>query len=124
MAEITRPQDIFARQNMRIIFEKLAHTSVMRLDSVSMEKLYDLMTMAVKYQVTFCSKPKDLLLVTYNHLDSMAKFVSDSAVNTKALLENAYKTVDTVELNFANSVVSKLYSFETDVFECYRCSEA
>ena len=34
------------------MFDKLAHASIMRLNSNSMDKLYDLMTMAVKYQVT------------------------------------------------------------------------
>ena len=34
------------------MFDKLAHASIMRLNSNSMDKLYDLMTMAVKYQVS------------------------------------------------------------------------
>ena len=33
------------------MFDKLAHASIMRLNANSMDKLYDLMTMAVKYQV-------------------------------------------------------------------------
>ena len=33
------------------MFDKLAHASIMKLNSNSMDKLYDLMTMAVKYQV-------------------------------------------------------------------------
>ena len=98
MSEITRPQDLFARQNLRLIFEKLVHTSIMRLNSVSMDKLFDLMTMAVKYQILFCNKPKDLLLVTYNHLDTIAKLIPDQQVQTKALVENVYKTVDKVRL--------------------------
>ncbi|XP_075259480.1 uncharacterized protein LOC142351229 [Convolutriloba macropyga] len=96
MSEITRPQDLFARQNLRLIFEKLVHTSIMRLNSVSMDKLFDLMTMAVKYQILFCNKPKDLLLVTYNHLDTIAKLIPDQQVQTKALVENVYKTVDKI----------------------------
>ena len=56
LGEIIRPQELFARKNLRIIFEKLVHTSIMRLNPVSMDKLYDLMTMAVKHQITFCAK--------------------------------------------------------------------
>ena len=37
---------------MKAMFEKLAHASIMRLNPASMDKLYDLMTMAVKHQVT------------------------------------------------------------------------
>ena len=38
-------------QVLKTMFDKLAHASIMRLNSNSMDKLYDLMTMAVKYQV-------------------------------------------------------------------------
>ena len=39
-------------QVLKTMFDKLAHASIMRLNSNSMDKLYDLMTMAVKYQAT------------------------------------------------------------------------
>ena len=39
------------RRVMKAMFEKLAHASIMRLNPASMDKLYDLMTMAVKHQV-------------------------------------------------------------------------
>lgn len=41
-------------------------------------QLYDLMTMAFKYQVLLCPRPKDVLLVTFNHLDSIKGFIQDS----------------------------------------------
>lgn len=41
-------------------------------------QLYDLMTMAFKYQVLLCPRPKDILLVTFNHLDTIKDFVHDS----------------------------------------------
>jgi Organic solute transport protein 1 len=40
------------RRVMKAMFEKLAHASIMRLNPASMDKLYDLMTMAVKHQVS------------------------------------------------------------------------
>lgn len=36
------------------------------------------MTMAFKYQVLLCPRPKDVLLVTFNHLDSIKGFIRDS----------------------------------------------
>ena len=36
------------------------------------------MTMAFKYQVLLCPRPKDVLLVTFNHLDSIKGFIQDS----------------------------------------------
>ena len=40
---------------MRAVFDRLAHSSIMRLNANSMDKLFDLMTMAVKYQVIHLS---------------------------------------------------------------------
>ena len=44
-------QPIYSRKALRTMFDKLAHASIVRLNADSMDKLYDLMTMAVKYQV-------------------------------------------------------------------------
>lgn len=41
-------------------------------------QLYDLMTMALKYQVLLCPRPKDVLLVTFNHLDAIKGFIQDN----------------------------------------------
>ena len=41
---------------MKAMFDKLAHASIMRLNPASMDKLYDLMTMAVKHQVRSISE--------------------------------------------------------------------
>ena len=41
-------------------------------------QLYDLMTMALKYQISLCLRPSDILLVTLNHLDAIRAFVEDS----------------------------------------------
>lgn len=46
--------------------------------SVYFVQLYDLMTMAFKYQVLLCPRPKDVLLVTFNHLDTIKGFIQDS----------------------------------------------
>lgn len=44
----------------------------------SVVQLYDLMTMAFKYQVLLCPRPKDILLVTFNHMDAIKDFVRDT----------------------------------------------
>lgn len=41
-------------------------------------QLYDLMTMAMKYQVLLCPRPKDVLLVTFNHLDTIKGLIQDN----------------------------------------------
>ena len=34
--------------------------------------------MAVKYQISLCLRPKDILLVTLNHMDAIRSFVCDN----------------------------------------------
>ncbi|XP_042226027.1 protein OSCP1-like isoform X1 [Homarus americanus] len=74
--ELFKPQELYNRRSLRTVFDKLAHASIMRLNAPSMDKLYDLMVMAVKQQVLMCPQPGDLLLITLNHLDALRIFAT------------------------------------------------
>ncbi|XP_068238459.1 protein OSCP1-like [Palaemon carinicauda] len=78
--ELFKPQDLYCRSALRTVFDKLAHGSVMRLNAPSMDKLFDLMLMGLKYQVLMCPQPLDLLLVTLNHLDALKSYASSTSV--------------------------------------------
>ncbi|XP_014674452.1 PREDICTED: protein OSCP1-like [Priapulus caudatus] len=80
MTELFKPQELYSKKALRTVFDKLAHASIMRLNSASMDKLYDLMTMAFKYQVTLSTSPSEVLLVTLNHMDAIRNFVGETAV--------------------------------------------
>lgn len=43
--ELFKPSKLYSNAATRQIFDKLAHSSIMRLNESSMDKLYDLMTM-------------------------------------------------------------------------------
>ncbi|XP_074653497.1 protein OSCP1-like [Tubulanus polymorphus] len=90
MEELFKPQELYSKKALRTVFDRLAHASIMRLNSASMDKLYDLMTMAFKYQVSLCLQPKEILLVTLNHMDSIRAFVNDSH-NIRQQVENVYR---------------------------------
>ncbi|XP_067141105.1 protein OSCP1 isoform X2 [Centruroides vittatus] len=75
MDEIFKPQQLYSKSALRSLFEKIAHASIMKLNTPSMDKLYDLMTMVFKYQVYLCPMPLDLLSITLNHLDAIRNFV-------------------------------------------------
>ncbi|CAN0531967.1 unnamed protein product, partial [Ectocarpus sp. 8 AP-2014] len=47
----------------------------MRLNESSMSKLFDLVTMGVKYQALSCAQPQQLLQVTLNHLETIKQMV-------------------------------------------------
>ena len=63
-----KPQEIYSQISVKQIFEKLAHSSIMRLNKNSMDKLYDLMTMGLKFQLLSCRAPSQFLQITLNHL--------------------------------------------------------
>ncbi|KAL8619017.1 hypothetical protein ACOMHN_020715 [Nucella lapillus] len=90
MEELFKPQPLYSKKAMRTVFDRLAHASIMRLNAASMDKLYDLMTMAFKYQVSLCLRPKDILLITLNHMDAMRTYVQGhSAVRQQ--VEGVYR---------------------------------
>ena len=76
--ELFRPQDVYSMHSTRQIFDRLAHSSIMRLNESSMDKLFDLMTMGFKYQLMACAYPQELLLVTLNHLYQLRAKIDDA----------------------------------------------
>ncbi|XP_035222996.1 protein OSCP1-like isoform X1 [Stegodyphus dumicola] len=99
IAELFKPQKMYSRSAMQFVFEKLVHSSIMRLNSNSMGKLYDLMLMVFKYQVVNCHCPEEILLVTLNHFDEIkicAKIYPDLMKKTEklhSLLVSNYKDI-------------------------------
>lgn len=87
ISELFKPQNLYSNTSTRKIFDRLAHSSIMRLNSNSMDKLYDLMTMGFKYQMICCVSPVHLLQLTLNHLESLKAIVANEAVG--ALIDNA-----------------------------------
>jgi len=49
VAELFREQPMYSLNAIREIFIKLAHSSIMKLNPTSMQKLFDLMLMGLKY---------------------------------------------------------------------------
>lgn len=70
---------MYSMVSTRQIFEKLAHSSIMKLNATSMGKLFDLMLMGVKYQVIETSTPEEIYHVTMTHLNQVASLVRGSA---------------------------------------------
>ncbi|CAM9287346.1 unnamed protein product, partial [Phaeothamnion confervicola] len=85
--ELFRPQQTSSTAAVRRVFDTVAHSSIMRLNSNSMEKLYDLMTMGFKYQVLCCRAPQLLMQVLLNHIENVKPMVRDADVDV--LLDSA-----------------------------------
>ena len=78
--ELFTPQQTYSQRATREIFDKLAHTSIMRLSESSMDKLYDLMTMGFKFQLVTCTRPEDILNVTLLHLATLRSYLTEESV--------------------------------------------
>lgn len=80
LEELFKPQEMYSSSSTKQIFDKLAHSSIMRLNKQSMEKLYDLMTMGIKYQLLSCTCPQQYLQITLQHLDALSNIVQSETV--------------------------------------------
>lgn len=113
LEELFKPQKMYTRLAMQSVFEKLVHSSIMRLNSNSMNKLYDLMLMVFKYQVVNCQRSADIFLVTLNHLDAIKNFSN----NFPDLLER-FK-------NLYSMVISDYGTLPHKDYDClYKCINA
>ena len=89
--ELFRLQEMYSRTSTRGIFDKLAHSSIMKLNKNSMDKLYDLMSMGFKYQIQQCVSPDQLYAITVRHLDNCKALVrpdSKAAANVAFTLKS------------------------------------
>lgn len=65
---------------MKALIEKLAHSSIMRLGQDSLDKLFELMLMAVKYQMVTVTEPRLLFDVTSTHIESWHRMTDDPEI--------------------------------------------
>ncbi|XP_004548948.3 protein OSCP1a [Maylandia zebra] len=94
MDELLKPQQLYSHRTMKTVLTRLAHASIMRLNPASMDRLYELMVMAFKYQVFLCLRPKDLLLISYNHMDTIREFVKDTPMAVNQVDETHRKIIE------------------------------
>lgn len=82
--ELFKRQEVYSVSATKQIFEKLAHSSIMRLNQSSMDKLFDLMTMGFKYQILSCNSPYQYLHVLLVHLDAIKTTLGECEVSNLA----------------------------------------
>ncbi|CAI8020751.1 Protein OSCP1 [Geodia barretti] len=102
LEELFKPQPIPSRKGLQMLLQGVAHSSIMRLSNTAMDKLYDLISMAFKYQLMVCPRPEDIVLVTLNHLDSIKSLVADDSQHCHDMIHTACR-----KLNEHYSLLSK-----------------
>ncbi|XP_034016274.1 protein OSCP1-like [Thalassophryne amazonica] len=94
MDELLKPQHMYSHRTLKTVLARLAHSSIMRLNPASIDRLYELVIMAFKYQVFLCPRPKDLLLISYNHIDAIRELVQDTPVVQNQVDETHRKIIE------------------------------
>eukprot|EP01065_Artemidia_motanka_P003915 TRINITY_DN1188_c0_g1_i1.p1 TRINITY_DN1188_c0_g1~~TRINITY_DN1188_c0_g1_i1.p1 ORF type:complete len:375 (+),score=110.82 TRINITY_DN1188_c0_g1_i1:115-1239(+) len=79
--ELLRPQPLYSFPQTREVCDKLAQSSIMKLSADSMDKLFDLVVMGVKYQTLSVRHPCELIDITLNHVDYIANLVKGSGTS-------------------------------------------
>jgi hypothetical protein len=77
--ELFRPQPMYSMTSIKQIFQKLAHSSIMKLNATSMSKLFDLMLMGQKYQMLHMNQAEDLFHITMKHLTTVFELIKQSS---------------------------------------------
>jgi hypothetical protein len=75
-----KEQPVGAFAETQSLFWKIAHSSIMRLNPSSMEKLYVLMVMGFKHQAMRCVAPQELCDLVLTHLKTVKELVDDQGV--------------------------------------------
>lgn len=73
MTDLMKPQAAYNHESVRDIIEDITQSSMMRLDAVSMSKLWDLITMVYKWQIT---NSNDVIDLTLRHLYEIENYVT------------------------------------------------
>lgn len=71
------PKPVLVSHQLRSICFQIAHSSIMRVNETSMDKLFDLICMGVKHQTLSTREPHELLAIVMNHLDAIKRIINN-----------------------------------------------
>ena len=74
-------------QEVKSIFETLAHSSIMRLNSTSMNKLFELMLMTLKLQILRTRYPEEIYQIVINHFYGVIEIMKMIDPNDTELID-------------------------------------
>ena len=97
----------YKHQEVKIIFENLAHSSIMRLNTTSMNKLFELMLMTLKLQILRTRYAEEIYQVTINHFEgvlSILKKINQSDTELQTRIQE--------ELLIFKQTYKKLYPYD------------
>ncbi|XP_050665819.1 protein OSCP1 [Leptidea sinapis] len=117
MEEIFLPQPVPAHNVIKQLLLDIAVSSIMRLDDYSMNRLWDLITMIFKWQISIARK-QNAFDITRRHLKSVAMLVPD--ICSKQAIESTIIKFETLAKNISEDDYKSLFGTLVLWFSEYR----
>lgn len=122
--ELFQSQEIYSYNSIKVLFEKLVHSSTMTLNTFSMDKLFDLIFMGTKFQFFSVINPQEILSITIKKIESIAYLIGehnkfpelhnciDRLIKTYSVLtEHSWFTIHSTLINFFKDKKLKISLF-------------
>ncbi|XP_026321695.1 protein OSCP1 isoform X2 [Hyposmocoma kahamanoa] len=97
--ELFIPQPVATHAVIKQLLQDISATSIMKLDDYSMSKLWDLMTMIFKWQLSVATN-QNIFDISHRHLKCVANVVPQHF--SKFILEQAIKRFESLAQRFTN----------------------
>jgi len=92
----------FKHQEVKSIFESFAHSSIMRLNTMSMNKLFELMLMTLKLQILRTRYPEEIYQVTLNHYLGILEILNSIEFDNKLLINRIQEEMLNFKQNYSH----------------------
>jgi len=106
LIKINKPQRTDKLSSYKSLFEKLAHSSIMKLNETSMNKLFDLILMTMKLIVLRIRTAEELMSITNNHFlsikDILHKHSSLESKKSVELIDYQFKFLNQLFSSFSS----------------------
>ncbi|XP_068618046.1 protein OSCP1 [Battus philenor] len=104
--ELFIPQPVATHSVVKQLLQDISATSIMKLDEYSMNKLWDLMTMIVKWQISV-AKNQSIFDISRRHLKGISTLMPQFF--PKKIIENVLKNIELIQEKISDEVYKCLY---------------
>ena len=91
----------YKHQEIKSIFESFAHSSIMRLNTTSMNKLFELMLMTLKLQILRSRYPEEIYQITLNHYLGILEILNSIENDDRSLIERIEEEMENFKKNYS-----------------------
>ncbi len=112
------PQEPLSIDTFKELFRKLAHSSIMKLDNSSMEKLLYLIIMTLKKETFLTSSPLELYSLTIGNLKILQLYTQGT--QSQSLLDSTISIFSEGAQNYTFSQYTELKEYLLTLLESYQ----